>query len=488
MSHPNPKIVPTHDEVLALYRSDFRSFVRKAFCVLHPGKVFAENWHLDAIAFHLEGVGRGDISRLMINVPPRSLKSLMSSVFWPAFLIGNDPSKTVIVVSHSLDLSIDLQNKFRQLISSMDIHEIFPVFAQALKKDNERELNTADGGGRIAVSVDSNVTGRGADVIVIDDPLDASDADKENECARVNKWIDSTLSTRLNEPSKSPIVMVMQRLSTNDPSAHLATQEPWKVLSFPAIATKNESILIGSKTYHKREKGDLLDSDRFPESYLKKQKLKMGKRSFQAQFQQSPLPSGGGLIDPAEFKRYSNLPESYDAKFISVDPASGSDSGSYTAILGGRISNGRLYVSNVIRQRIDITEQFDTILGLEQKHKLDTVVVEKAGPGLSLLELLFKHYGGEDYMFRDLQFLQAITPRKSKVFRMEAAMSWVRQGRVLLPNDAAWLAAFESELESFPNGQYDDQVDALSQAIKFFDFFMTDPCLRICRGRSPLAA
>lgn len=475
----DPKRLPNRaflkKETHSLFRSDFRSLIRKAFRCAFPSRPFQDNWHIDSIGYHLQLVAEGKLSRLMISVPPRSLKSFITSVVLPLFIIGNDPTKTVLVVSHSLDLATKLSNQFRQLISHPEIQEIFPAFSGALSKDSEREITTLQGGGRIAASVDSNVTGRGGDIIIIDDPLDASDADNEVACNSVNKWLDETLSTRTNDPATTPIVLVMQRLSIFDPVAHLAEQEDWTQLSFPAIATRNEKILAGDGLYHERAAGDLLHPDRYPRAYLDTQRKKMGARAFEAQFQQNPVPDGGGIIDLSKFRRYRELPKLCDLRFYSIDAASGSDSGSYSVIMSFRIIDGKLYLVNVHRKRYPFPELCRLVESTCLKYKPDHLVIERASNGVALIEHLNEKLQNTDFVGRFIPFVNGISPTQNKITRMELAMVAVEEGRVALPDDAEWLPGLEAELRAFPYGRYDDQVDAFSQAVKFFTWYMQQP-------------
>lgn len=475
----DPKRLPNRafliKETHSLFRSDFRSLIRKAFRCAFPSRPFQDNWHIESIGYHLQLVAEGKLSRLMISVPPRSLKSFITSVVLPLFIIGNDPTKTVLVVSHSLDLATKLSNQFRQLISHPEIQEIFPAFSGALSKDSEREITTLQGGGRIAASVDSNVTGRGGDIIIIDDPLDASDADNEVACNNVNKWLDEALSTRTNDPATTPIVLVMQRLSIFDPVAHLAEQEDWTQLSFPAIATRNEKILIGDGLYHERAAGDLLHPDRYPRTYLDTQRKKMGARAFEAQFQQNPVPDGGGIIDLSKFCRYKDLPKTCDLRFYSIDAASGSDSGSYSVIMSFRIIDGKLYLVNVDRKRYPFPELCRRVESVCLKYKPDHLVIERASNGVALIEHLNEKLQNTDFIGRFIPFVNGISPTQNKITRMELAMVAVEEGRVVLPDDAEWLPGLEAELRAFPNGRYNDQVDAFSQAVKFFTWYMQHP-------------
>src|SRR5680860_1036450 len=220
--------MPTNSDIDALLRQDFLSFVKKVFVTLHPGREFEDNWHIEAIVYLLCRVANGTTRRAMINVPPRTLKSIIVSVAWPAYLLGHDPNLQIMVVSHSFDLAIDLQNKFRKIIEAGWYQSAFPTMVGATDKDNERLFRTTSGGMRIAASVDGSITGQGADIVILDDPLDASEADSETACASVNSWIDEVLSTRLNSPAESAMVLVMQRLSVFDPAAHMTQADDWQ--------------------------------------------------------------------------------------------------------------------------------------------------------------------------------------------------------------------------------------------------------------------
>jgi len=435
---------PTVAEINALYRTDFRAFLRKAFRIIFPNKELMDNWHLDAIAHELENVRLGKIRRSIINIPPRSMKSLICSVFWPAYLIGRDPSFTVMVVSHSMDLAIELSNKFRELIGSKVYLSIFPAMKGAISKDTESDIVTNKQGGRIALSVMSNVTGRGADLIIMDDPMDASDADNEVACDTLFDWVRQALMSRLNNPATSSMLLVMQRLSIYDLSARLDEQGGWR-------------------------KGDLLHEARNPASQLEEQRMAMGDRAYSAQYLQAPFLDGAGVVKWSDFQFVEEPPNQRDRTFICIDAASGSESGSYTVILLCCISDGRLYVYGHYRQKVTLPELYDVVLKAYEDHSLDHIVAEKASNGIGLLQLLTRH-------FKDIaldigkwhSLLQAISPSTSKEIRMEQAMVSVKQGKVLLLKDRPWLPVLRNEFEAFPKGRYDDQVDAFSQAVDFF--------------------
>src|SRR5215831_15852853 len=162
----------------ALLRTDLRFFVRKCFHVILPGTRYLPNWHVDAIVHQLMRVQAGEVSRLLINQPPRSLKSICVSVAYVAWLLGHDPSRRIIVVSYSGELASELHRQFRMVVEANWYQKLFPTTRWARK--TEVEFVTEQGGSRFATSIGGTLTGRGADLIVIDDPLNAGEASSES--------------------------------------------------------------------------------------------------------------------------------------------------------------------------------------------------------------------------------------------------------------------------------------------------------------------
>ena len=456
---------PKNSEVHALLRLYFIAFLAKVFATLHPGKELDLTWYIEAMCYQLELVRDGDTTRLIINVPPRTLKSITVSVAWPAFLLGHDPTLKIMVVSHSTDLATDLSNKFRQIVEADWYREVFPTMSGAPRKDNERVFETSVGGRRDARSVNANILGMGADLIIVDDPLDPGEMTTQLAEERVNLWLDEKLSTRLNNPARSPVVLVMQRLSVNDPVAHMSASEHWDKLVLPAIAPFDIEVPIGPDVAHLFRQGDLLDPERLPIEILETQKSKMGTANYQAQYLQAPVPDGGGMVDLSLFQRYDTLPREFDVRFLSVDAASGSQSGSYSVILVFQITDGRLYLADCHRGYWSFPELKIRVEKVALELKAELIVIEKASNGEALLEVLDKEFGRK----KSWEMLVPWPARKAKDTRMAKAMISVEKGKVLLPRDATWLATLETELAAFPSGKHDDQVDALSQGILFFE-------------------
>jgi hypothetical protein len=247
----------------ALLRSDFRAFVHKAFTTLCPGQNYVSTWHVEAIAWQLERARRGEIRRLIINMPPRSLKSIMASVAFPAFVLGHDPSRRIICVSYSGDLSRKHSNDFRALLESSWYRRTFPNARIGPYKNSETEIELTERGFRLATSVGGTLTGRGGDIIIIDDPLKPDDALSETKRSAANQWFANTLLSRLDDRRTGAIAIVMQRVHMDDRTGFLLSQSSeWELLSFPAIAEFEETIALGNGHSHRRQFGEALSLKR----------------------------------------------------------------------------------------------------------------------------------------------------------------------------------------------------------------------------------
>src|SRR5262245_29804803 len=298
----------------ALLRSDLRSFVWKSFQTILPGTPYLPNWHVDAIVHQLMRVHAGDISRLLINQPPRSLKSICVSVACVAWLLGHDPSRRIIVVSYSNEFAAELHRQFRMVIDAPWYRALFPAMRPA--KDSGTELVTTAGGSRYATSVGGTLTGRGADLIIIDDPLKAEEAMSEPARRRVIDWYGGTLVSRLNDKKHGPIVVVQQRLHEDDLAGHLIRQGGWEHLDLPAIAVEDQGIALGYDRTKTRRAGDLLHPERESQATLDRIKAEIGSLKFSAQYQQRPVPLEGNLIKRAWFRPYDRVPDQANRRIV----------------------------------------------------------------------------------------------------------------------------------------------------------------------------
>jgi len=444
----------------ALLRSDFRAFVHKVFHTLTPGQVYVPNWHIEAIADRLERIRRGKVRRQIINLPPRSLKSIMSSVAFPAFALGHDPSHRIICVSYSGDLAKKHSNDFRAVIEAPWYQSVFPATRIGRFKDSEVEIEFTARGFRLATSVGGTLTGRGGDIIVIDDPLKPDDALSETKRAAANHWFANTLLSRLDDKRTGAIVIVMQRVHMDDLTGFLLSQsDEWEVLSLPAIAEADEVIPVWGGQTHRRRSGEALSADREPLHVLEGLKGQIGSDAFFAQYQQMPVPPGGAMIKRHWIRRYSTPPQRESVLQIiqSWDTAmkGGPDNDYSVCTTWAQTRDCRMYLLNVWRGRVDYPTLKAKVLALNEEWRPSTILIEETGTAIGLIDELRYHCYG----------LIGVKPDRDKAARMAMASAKFEAGNVYLPESAAWLADLEAELFAFPGSRHDDQCDSISQAL-----------------------
>jgi hypothetical protein len=270
-------------------------------------------------------VREGKIRRLIINLPPRHLKSLLASIAFPAWCLGHDPSAQILSVSYGQELADKLARDCRSIMMSPWYRRIFPT-RLAPHRQAVQEFVTTRQGYRLATSNGGVLTGRGADIILIDDPLKPEEALSDAQRQAANEWYDHTLYSRLNDKRHGAIVIIMQRLHEDDLVGHVLAQEPWEVVRFPAIAEADEIHeieTIWEPRCFTRRQGDALHPAREPLATLAHIRRTIGEYNFAGQYQQTPAPLGGGLVKAEWFKRYraSEQPESFDRVVQSWDTA-----------------------------------------------------------------------------------------------------------------------------------------------------------------------
>jgi predicted phage terminase large subunit-like protein len=451
-----------HVVLAALLRSDLRFFVWKSFQTILPGTTYLPNWHIDAIVYQLMRVHAGQISRLLINQPPRSLKSICASVAYVAWLLGHDPTRRVVVVSYSSELAAELRRQFRMVIDAPWYRDLFPAMRPA--KDSGTELVTTAGGSRYATSIGGTLTGRGADTIIVDDPLKAEEALSEPARRRVIDWYAGTLVSRLNDKERDPIVVVMQRLHESDLAGHLLEQRGWQHLELPAIAVEDSVIRIGRNETITRRMGDVLHSVRESKEALDGIRAEIGSLMFSAQYQQRPVPLAGNLIRRDWFSFYDQAPpprprdrivQSWDIAMMT------GEANDFSVCTTWRMVGSDYYLIDVFRARLAYPDLRRTIASLAAKYGAQSILIEDAGPGMALLQDLRRDL--PPGMPRPI----GQKPEGSKIDRMVAQSAKIEAGHVYLPKQADWLGSFLLEILAFPYGRYDDQVDSVSQFLKW---------------------
>ena len=442
----------------ALLGSEFYYFARKCFHTIAPGKSFLPNWHLKAIADQLKQIERGETSRLIVNLPPRSGKSIFVSVAYVAWLLGHDPTLRVIVVSYSNELAAELHRQFRMVLESDWYQRLFPM--TRLSKDTGLEAVTTVGGGRYATSIEGTLTGRGADLIIIDDPHKAEEAQSDKALAQVGEWFSGTLVSRLNDQRTGKIILVMQRLHPDDLAGRLLAKGGWTHLNLPALAPFSQRIPLCNGGVKLWSAGEPLDPERGGLEVLENIKREIGSAKFSAQYLQNPVPKEGNLVKLEWFRRYDREPEKQIGDHIvqSWDPAIAiGDDSDYSVCMTFLKKKDDYYLLRVFRDRLNFPDLHKKVISHAREFAVDVILIEKAGIGISLLQELEAN--------RPLRMVRpiGIVPQGDKKDRLAAQCPKIAAGHVYLPREAPCLADFLREVLAFPYTRHDDQVDTLAQ-------------------------
>lgn len=447
-------------EFQAFCRRDFHSFAHRAFLELNPQAQFLDNWHLQLIASKLEAFLHGEIRRGIFNVPPRSLKSHLATVCFPAFLLGHHPTAQIICASYGQDLANKHSLDCRTLMASPWYQRLFPT-RLAPQKQSLQEFLTTEGGFRLATSVGGVLTGRGADFIIIDDPLKPDEALSETQRKAVNEWFDHTLYSRLNDKRQGVIIIIMQRLHQDDLVGHVLEQEDWDLVRLPAIAEEDEEHVICSpyRTWTAgRRAGEALHPEREPLPVLERLRKTLGEYNFAGQYQQQPSPLGGGLVKAKWFRSYLlDEQPTFNSIFQSWDTANKStELSDYSVCTTWGRRGKRLYLLHVLRRRLDYPSLKRAVWAMSEEYKPQNILIEDKASGTQLIQELIQDgaYGVTRY-----------EPQGEKIMRLNSVTSMIENGFVYLPSEADWLSMYLHEVTTFPNGKHDDQADSTSQAL-----------------------
>jgi predicted phage terminase large subunit-like protein len=449
----------TPSDYAALTRLDISTFAQRCIEELNPQTELRWNWHVDLIASKLEACRLGNIKRLMILMPPRHGKSLFASVAFPAWLLGHNASEQIICASYAQDLADKHARDCRTVMSAPWYRKIFPTRISR-ERQAVHEFTTTDQGWRYATSLGGVLTGRGANFIIIDDPLKPDEALSDALRTSGNNWYDGTLYSRLNDKRNGAIILIMQRLHEDDLVGHVLAQEPWEVVSLPAIAEQDEvhriQTVLGAYT-HIRKAGELLHPEREPRETLDRIRSTMGEYFFASQYQQSPVPYGGGLIKAEWFQAYSVLPEKFDQVIQSWDTANKpSELSSYSVCTTWGLKGKHHYLLHVLRKRLNYPELKRAVREQASAFGPQVILIEDKASGTQLIQEL---------VAEGVPGITKCTPEGDKVMRMHAQTATIENGFVHLPQQAPWRADFVHEVTTFPRGKHDDQVDSIAQAL-----------------------
>jgi predicted phage terminase large subunit-like protein len=468
-------------------RRKLSEYSKQAWHVVEPATKYIDNWHIDAIAEHLEAVTDGQIKRLLVNIPPRCEKSLNVAVFWPTWVWGpkEKPSVRWLFASYAESLSLRDSLKCRNVIRSEWYQKNWGnVYKLAGDQNEKRKFENNKTGHRLATSVTGLGTGEGGDVIVIDDPHNVIDGESDAIRETTLLWFNEVIPSRLNDPKTGAIVIVMQRVHERDVSAEAIKQGNYVHLCLPMEYEPKRMIVtpIGFNDPRTKE-GELLWNERIGEKEVEGYKKSLGSYAYAGQYQQRPTPRGGGMIKrwwwkywvpkgrkfPPIYEKDASgnlveckvveLPDQFNIKIQSWD-MSFDDTENSAFVVGqewGQWVADRFLLDQV-RSQMDFPTTIKEFIDFNKKwpdtsHK----IVEKKANGAAVIKTLN-------------QTISGIVPREpegDKVARMAAKSAVIESGNVYIPHPAlySWVEEYLSEMTAFPKSAYKDQVDTTSQAL-----------------------
>lgn len=464
------------EQAYAYARDDLFSYVQLLFSEAQPSGTFLEARHTRVLATALEKVVRGETKRLLIAIPPRFGKSLLASVMLPTWMLGLDPAYKIICASYGEELARDFAVQSRNIMTSAVYRQLFPETALASAGAAMGRLETTAGGQRFTTSVGGALTGKGADLVIVDDPLKAADG-ISSQAARDTafSWITGTVMSRFDRPADGQLIVLSQRLHTDDLIARLRDEGGWELLSVPAEALRPMALDIGEKEPWRLAAGDLLFPERFDHAALDQLRRDLGEANYSAQILQDPVALGGSVFKVKDIvirpcPRFD--PAKMEAIYQSWDTAvSEEETAAWSVCTTWGVEGKRFALMDVFRQRLTFPGLLKAAREQYARYKPRAVFIEYASSGIGLVQQLKME--GADWVW-------GVKPKVSKMERAMFHATKFEDERIWLPGKAPWADTWLNEIASFPNGQ-SDQVDATTQFLWAFDNWQWHPIFRELR-------
>lgn len=449
-------------------KGGLRQFIKLAWPQVEPARPFVDGWHIDAIAEHLEAITSGKLNRLVINIPPGCMKSLSCCVFWPAWVWTLKPECKWIYASYSMGLSQRDNLRMRRLIETDWYQRRWGTAFKPLR-DNWGAIKFMNdhAGFRLCTSTEGTVTGEHADVQVCDDPIKPQDARGGmlatktvlNSCL---EWWGETMASRLVDFEKSARVIIMQRLHVHDLAGAVLKEGGYEHLCLPMEYEPKTACKtsIGFKDL-RTVKGELLWPTRFSNDAVKQLKKELGPRGEAAQLQQQPVPLSGSIFEREHIRYWTERPEvktiisSWDCTFKETGS-------SYVVgqVWGVDADSENYILLEQIRKRMSFSETLSAIRKIAHLYPNSSAhLIEEKANGSAIIDTLRDHIPG----------LTPVLPLGGKEARAHAVESLWSNGHVILPSPTLhlWVNDLVQELLEFPSSLFDDQVDAMTQALSW---------------------
>lgn len=448
----------------------YHEFFKDAFTELNKDEPLIDNWHIKDLCDILQAEMERIIARrpktfdIIINIPPRSLKSLIVTVSLPAWSWIHKPTMKFIGSSYSGDLSVEHNMMTRQIVESEWYQAMWGDKVQISAEENTKgKFSNTEGGQRRATSTGGSITGSGGDVITVDDPTNPKKGASEVERDIANDHFDKTLSTRLNHPEIGLFIIVMQRLHEDDLTGHLlklAKDEgkPYLHICIPAELSKH----VKPETFATKYKDGLFFPSRFNPAVLNGFRISLGSMSYAGQYNQVPAQEGGALIKSAWFGRFNlhELPAHRSWNFT-IDGAYTKDkTNNASVVLCYTLFNHDLYIRDVASvwkefpELVNFIKEFCYRNGYTPRSR---VYIEPKASGIPAAQSLKRHSA--------MNMILDKPPTVDKIVHTNASLPFIEARRCFLLADAAWVDPFLYETAMFPNAKEDGQVDCLNMAV-----------------------
>lgn len=475
-----------NETIKALYRRKLNAFAPRALMEIEPSVNYVHNWHVDCVSEHLEAVWKKDIKRIIINIPPRTLKTHLSSVSFPTWGFIQDPTVKFMLTSFKFERAEAMTRKSRQIMSSSWYQDLTDV---RISNDlNRAHFFQTTGMGQYYASAMATVTGEGADIVIVDDPLHPDEAASPKQRQNCIDTIKGTLFSRFNDEKTGRFILIMQRLNEDDPTGELLKEEGWYHLKLPAEAIgKSYSYTIGDQTWQFKE-GELLFPARLSREILDQKAVDMGAYNYAGQMLQEPKPVGGGEIK-SEFLNYyvsESLDVTQSNMYIIVDPAKGDEDAikndnDYTAMVVWALApDQNYYVVDGIRERLNPTERIDKLFELHRKWTKKSGTPPRVGYediGMQAdMHYINTKMATDNYRFPITPLPPKGKKRLSKILKIRRLVPLFEKRQIWLPNDI-WYKDYkglprnfisdivEQEFLLFPFAPHDDFLDAMSMLL-----------------------
>jgi predicted phage terminase large subunit-like protein len=456
-----------------LLKLSLKEFVEQAWGILEPVSTLVWNWHLDLVCEYLTLIRDenfktvcGDLEGIIFNVPPRTMKSLLITVFFPIWVWTTDPSRRFMFVSYSEKLSTQ-HSIFRRSIIESEWYqkEWSSVFTLSRDQNVKSHYGNSSRGVMFSTGMQATATGMGGDILIFDDPLNPEQAISQVEREAVNLRFDTTFRSRINDPTKGVKIIIMQRLHELDLTGHVLARESsrWEHVSLPAVAPKDKSWKFPlSKKIENQKEGDLLWAERLPQSFLDSQRVGMGSWAFNGQYQQTPAPLDGGIIKRQWVRFYRQIPEKFEFMVQSWDCtfSGGSDNDFVAGQVWGRSGGKYFMLPYRTYDRLDFGPTMAAIKACHAKYpQANAVLIEDKANGPAIISELQKEIAG----------VVPVNPEGGKIARAQATAPLWESGSIELPDPqvfgCTWIEDYLHNICTFPKAAHDDDVDATSQAL-----------------------